>query len=476
MKNFYENEKYLSKKEMLIYGISNGGQVLGYSLISSYLMYFYVNVFTIDTKIISVIFLIGGIWDTINNPMIGTFIDHKKSNQNKLTSIIRQFTPIQSITTIFIFMGPVFIKDCSVHSPAKIIYLIITYFLWEFFYSLTDVSFGGLAAVISPNPIERQKAISASNICVQLSGSLVFLILPLMIDASKSNKFGISLSSVFITVSIIAGTVGVGLFSLSGYFVKERIKQQKEKQNIKELIYASVHNSPMLLVLLSNLISSFSGIGEAFATYYYLDVLGYASLSIIASAPAFIISVFSYSLIKVAKKHFNNKTILITAIISAGTAQLILFLIGLNNYKNLKIMLPSIIICNSIVGLFGGILNVLPTEMLAEASDYSEWKTGIRTEGIAFSLKNSVIKVYGTLAQAFAAFLLSIIGYVSSSDNTIIQSDNVQQRIWIIFALIPAVIRLLSALPIFFYSIVGKERNHMFNDLKISREQNKKSN
>lgn len=475
MKNLYENETYLRKKEMLIYGISNGGQVLGYSLISSYLMYFYINVFTIDAKIISLLFLIGGIWDIINNPLIGTFIDRKNSSSGKLTSLIKRFTPFQGIATIMIFMGPVFIKTPSPFSPAKIIYLLITYFLWEFFYSVTDVSFGGLSAVISPNPIERQKAITTANLCTQLSASLVFVILPLMIDASKSDKFSISLSTVFIIVGIIAGTVGVGLFSLSGYFVKERIKPEKEKQSLSELLSSVVHNKPLLLVLSSNLISSFSGMGEAFSTYYYLDVLGYASLSIIAATPAFIISMISYSLIGIAKKRFNNKMILISAILLAALNQLILFFIGLNNFANIKIMMPAIIISNCVTGMCGGILNVLPTELLTEASDYSEWKNGVRTEGIAFSLKNSVIKVYGTLAQGFSAFLLSIIGYVSSSGGEIItQSDEVQKKIWIIYSLIPAIIRFLSAVPIFFYGIIGDERQKMFNELKNRRESDRK--
>lgn len=292
-----------------------------------------------------------------------------------------------------------------------------------------------------------------------------------MIDASKSDKFSISLSTVFIIIGIIAGTVGVGLFSLSGYFVKERIKPEKEKQSLSELLSSVVHNKPLLLVLSSNLISSFSGIGEAFSTYYYLDVLGCASLSIIAATPAFIISMISYSLIGIAKKRFNNKMILISAILLAALNQLILFFIGLNNFANIKIMMPAIIISNCVTGMCGGILNVLPTELLTEASDYSEWKTGVRTEGIAFSLKNSVIKVYGTLAQGFSAFLLSIIGYVSSSGGEIItQSDEVQKKIWIIYSLIPAIIRFLSAVPIFFYGIIGDERQKMFNELKNRRE------
>lgn len=468
MKNPYENEQFLRTKERLIYGISNGGQVIGYSLVSSYLMYYYVNIFAIDAGIVSIIFLIGGIWDIMNNPLIGTFIDRKNNSNGKLTRLIRIFTPFQAVATILIFMGPIFIKSSSDHSPAKIIYLLITYFLWEFFYSVTDVSFGGLAAVISPNPIERQKAISTASICVQLSASSVFLLIPMILDLSKSGRLGISLTEVFMGIGIIAGIIGVGLFALSGYYVKERIVQRKAVQPVKELLSGLAGNKPLILLLLSNLILSFSGIGEAFSTYYYFDVLGYASLSIIANTPAFIISLFSYSLIKTAKKRFNNKTIIIGSNLAVGALQFVLFLVGLHHFQNIKIMLPAIILCNSITGLFGGILNTLPVEMLTEAADYAEWKTGVRMEGIAFSLKNSVVKVYGTLAQGLAALLLSLIGYVSS-EQPIVQNNAVQRRIWIIFSLTPAVIRILCTLPICFYNIVGEKRKQMFNELKQLR-------
>ena len=471
MENAYENQKYLSKREQIIYGISNGGQVFGYSLVTSYLMYFYINVFLIDAKIISLIFLLGGIWDIINNPLIGIFIDHKENKAGKLTSIIRKITPIQAVATSLIFLGPVFIKDNSNISATKIIYLLITYFLWEFMYSITDVAFGGLVAVITPNPIERQKTISTANICMQLASSLVFVAVPLLIDVSKSDKFNISLLSVFVVIGLTAGIVGIGLFSLSGYFVKERIQQTKTVQPIKELLLSVAKNKPLVLLLLSNLISSFSGIGFAFSTYYYLDVLGYASMSILVETPAFVISLFSYSLIKVAKKRLNNKKIIILSYLCISAFRILVFFIGLKYYSDLKVMVPLLIGSNCIVAIFGGINNVLPTELLTEATDYAEWKTGVRTEGIAFSLKNSVVKVYGTLAQGFAAVLLNVIGYIPSASSEITtQADGVQKKIWIIFSLIPAVIGMLSVIPLAFYNIVDKERNEMFKELKKSRK------
>lgn len=471
MGSSYGDEKYVSKRENIIYGIANGGQVFGYSLVTSYLMYFYVNVFSIDARIISLIFFIGGIWDIINNPLIGLFIDHKNNALGKLTSIIRRCSPFQAIVTALIFMGPVFIKDTSSRSPIKIVYLLITYFLWEFLYSITDVSFGGLVSVISPNPIERQKAISTSNICMQLASSFVFVAVPLMLDFSRLESTNISLITVFAGIGLAAGIIGVGLFSLSGFFVKERIHQIKAKQSIRELLSSVTHNKPLLLLLLSNMISSFAGIGTAFSTYYYLDVLGYASLSIIVEAVGFVVCMFSYSLIKAAKKHLNNKKIIILCYLSVAAIRFIVFFIGLYYYSEIKVMLPLLIISNCAMGLFMGAMNVIPTEMLTEATDYAEWKTGIRTEGIAFSLKNSVVKVYGTLAQGFAAFLLSAIQYIpSTSGEAVIQTAEVQRRIWILFSLIPAVVGAISAIPIMFYSIVDSERETMLQDLKEKRE------
>lgn len=471
MSTAYENEKYVSKRETLIYGISNGGQVFGYSLVTSYLMYFYINVFSIDAKIISIIFFIGGIWDIINNPLIGVFIDHKNNTIGKLTSIIKKVSPFQAFVTTLIFMGPVFIKDTSDRSLLKIAYFLITYFSWEFLYSITDVSFGGLVAVISPNPIERQRAISTSNICMQLATSIVFVAVPVMLDVSRSGKTGISLVTVFAVMGLLAGIVGVGLFSLSGYFVKERIYQAKAKQSVKELLNSVIRNKPLLLLLMSNLITSFAGIGQAFSTYYYLDVLGYASLSVIVEAVGFVVLLFSYSLIKVAKKYFNNKKLIVFSNLAVAAIRLAVFFVGLRYYADIKIMVPLLILSNCLVGLFVGIINVIPTEMLTEAADYSEWKTGIRTEGIAFSLKNSVVKVYGTLAQGVAAFLLSIIGYVSStSGEAVAQTDEVQKRIWTLFSLIPAVMGALSTVPLMFYNIVDDKRNAMLDSLKKMRE------
>lgn len=116
------------------------------------------------------------------------------------------------------------------------------------------------------------------------------------------------------------------------------------------------------------------------------------------------------------------------------------------------------------------ISNAVPTELLAETTDYAEWKTGIRNEGIAFSLRNSTYKINGTIVQGIVAFALGAIGYVTANgDARAVQTEEVKLGIWTVFSLTPAVMSLLSAIPLFFYDLVGEKRARMFRELEARR-------
>ena len=72
--------------------------------------------------------------------------------------------------------------------------------------------------------------------------------------------------------------------------------------------------------------------------------------------------------------------------------------------------------------------------------------------------------------QSIGSALLSMIGYVTAPDNARVpQSGAVQFRIWTIFALVPGIIYLLSAIPFFFYDLVGEKRAHMRQELEERR-------
>ena len=142
-----KERRYVGVRETLIYGVANGGQVIGYNLVRMQLTFFLVTVFGIPGQAVSLMIFFMGIWDTMNDPIMGTIVDKTRTRYGKLR-----------VATILFFGGAEFLRGVE-STTAKIVYMCITYFIWEFFYTIGDIPFWGMSAAISPNPKDRSRVI-----------------------------------------------------------------------------------------------------------------------------------------------------------------------------------------------------------------------------------------------------------------------------------------------------------------------------
>lgn len=463
-------KRYVKKGEIAAYSLSGGGQVFGYELVTGYLTYFYINVFHIDPKLVGLMLLLEGIWDVVNNPLAGMVIDRTRTKSGKMLPYLRFLMAPLAIVTVLLFAGPYLIHDTSPVAISKIAFMFGTYFIWELFYTFTDVSYWGLSAAISPNPDDRSRVMTTTNFSQSVFSALPFILVPLLMDYSAANSDRLQMKTVFMLLGIIAGVVGIGLFALSGIFVKERVEQSVERSTFRESARELVTNSSLRAIVLSGLVRSLSGISIVFMNYYFIDVLGYASLSILAQIPAMVTWAFSYALIPIIKKRWNEKQFSIIGSVLIGSVWIVSYLIGIKFYKSTAVMIPVIMIGQGLMGLINAPFSIILNEMMADSTDYSEWKTGKRSEGVSFSMKITTQKISGTIVQSFASMLLSGIGYVTSSQNARVpQTITVQQRIWMMFTLIPGIVYLLSAIPYFFYDLVGEKKAAMLRELAQRR-------
>ncbi len=112
---------YVSIKEMLAFGASYGGQGMSANIISSYLTYFFVNVFNINAKAVSVVLAVEGLWDTINDPIMGSIVDKTRTRWGKLRPYLLGLPIPMALATILFFAGPVIVGNLFPSSPVKII-------------------------------------------------------------------------------------------------------------------------------------------------------------------------------------------------------------------------------------------------------------------------------------------------------------------------------------------------------------------
>ena len=125
--------RYVGVKENLAYGFANAGQVFGYNLVAGgYLSLFFTKVFGIPVEAVSTMILFLGIWDTVNDPLLGGIVDKTRTKYGKLRPYLLIIPIPLSIATILLFSGPLILADAKT-TTVKIVYMYISYIIWELF-------------------------------------------------------------------------------------------------------------------------------------------------------------------------------------------------------------------------------------------------------------------------------------------------------------------------------------------------------
>jgi len=465
------SRRYIGTKESVLYGIANGGQCLGYSFLTSYITYFFVNVFHVNPRYVALMLGLEGIWDTINDPLMGAVVDKTRTRYGKLRPYLLGVPIPLGITTILLFAGPLIVTNPSPNAASKVIYMTATYLIWEFFYTIGDVPFWGLSTAVSPNPDDRTRAITSARFISGIIGGLPGIAMPILIDMSNSAS-GFNLKNVFGGMGLLAGTIGMGLFALSGIFVKERVVHSEEEPSLRDCVNQIVKNPPLRLIILKEFLMAFSGIGGIYSNYYFIDVLGSASSVILTGILSTVVGFAAFMVVPLFKQRFNNRQLVILSPVFQSVVNGFTYLAGMRNYSNMKVMIPLLMLNNALPAIFNGVNGVVPTEMIGETVDYMEWTTGQRNEGVSFSVLTFVGKLSGAISRSVASYTLSLpwLGYKTSPDNAIVpQTATTKSRIWFMYMASPVLLRFIGVIPMFFYDLVGDKRQRMLDELAVRR-------
>lgn len=468
--------RYVGVRETLAYGVANAGQVFGYNLVAGgYLSLFFTKVFGIPEGAVATMILVLGMWDTINDPLMGGIIDRTRTRYGKLRPYLLIVPIPLAIATIMLFAGPEILSDAKT-TTVKIVYMYISYFIWELFYTLGDVPFWGMSSAISPSPSDRTRVISSARLISGILGGLSTTFLVVMMDFSNNGVWKLTLSQDFLILAIVAAFFLVTLFSLAGRKTQERVVQPIKEPSILEGFKVMLKNKPLMLIIIGNVLGTLSGLAGVFQTYYFSEVLNLNSAVLWINLPGTIFGFLTYLLIPKLKKKLDNRQIVLLNIGCRFVVSMLVFTIGLKFYNsNIFVISALLMVQNFIFSFFNTINMVIPTEMIGDTVDYMEWKTGERNEGVSFSVLTFVGKLTGSVSTSIGTALLAPIGLSfttnAAGERITIKGDHTDLWIWALFTAIPYVLGLLTAIPYFFYNLTGKRLEQIRADMKLRREE-----
>lgn len=464
MEENLQNKKYLTVKELIFYSLGLFGLQAIIFYINSYQVEFYSGSGMIEASkmvIVTFIILAAKLVSAIFDPLIGNLIDSKKGGKHgKLKPFIVISTIPLSILTVLIF--------CKVNLTgfALYAYIFVTTTLWSVAMTLGDVPSQGMSAVITPNPTERNNLIGFSGTLKSIGQAAPYVVVPavcLCVPGGAGIEGTISTTEYLwcaIVISVLGSLMFLGIF----FFNKERVPYEAERVSLKDM-FGIIKNNKYLLLVVASYFLGFARQGAmAIQAQTANAILGGANKIIILGISTAVGTVISMAVTPILIKKFDEKKVFIAMSIYGGVSSVLAYLVAVWTNFNLVALIATLFL----MGLQFGAVNIMPMIMVADSVDYYEWKTGKRTEGVAYAVLSLCIKV--TLALGAAVCLAWVFAdFTGYQANMTEFSDSVKKGVFFSYTVIPGITSALAAIPIFFYDLVGDKKKQISADLAARR-------
>ncbi len=435
---------------------------------------YYVNVLKIDMVYVTLILTLIGIYDVLNNPLVGIAYDKTRTRWGKSRPYLLLSVVPYYLSTAILYCGASFLGERPGDDPAKIIFVFTMLFIQETFSTIYTIPRNNLFNLISPNPKDRINVGLYYQYIGGMGASIIFTIFPPLIELNNKGYINLPMSSIYSIIGIAVAAIGCAGNILMAMKCDERIiLQPKPADSFKSLFYV-LKNKYML----RNFIASFSVSWWSDGNYSWdvvtqQEIFGGSIPSFFAYLPYNIVDSASVALIPKFEKFFkgNNRNALIVLRLWDMVCLAGLTVFGVPNVDKRWVILLVYAIFHGLNGLNNGPSNVFEKEVGREIQDYTEYMTGERPDGSISILTDLIHKVTAPLNALFTVFLFKWSGY----DSTIPMlpwsqgSKVVYQKVFFLFVGIGLMKDLVGVIPYFFYDLVGEKREKMYVELNERR-------
>lgn len=422
--------------------------------VDAYFLIFCTNALGISAGWMGTLFLVARLWDAINDPIMGSFPDRWMIGKSgdKFKPWIKIFMLPLALSGVLCFFN-VPLEGIALHA-----YVAFAYVLYGMSYTGTSMPFGAMASVVSDDPIQRSKLSRARSIGGTIVGIVGLSIVPVVCFDKQSNI----LPERFTLIAVIFGVLSIISYFVLLNFTQERIRQNSEKAekfNYGKVLKATVHNRPLIGVMVATLGSMLFITGSnqvrsyIFKEYYArTDVMSIISLATIP------ILVICFPLVPKLVAKFGKKATLMAAIVSSTIFSVIPVVMEIKN-----VYIYSALVVLGTIGQT--VFTMLIWALVTDCLDYSEWKFNERSDGSMYSLYTFSRKIGSTIASTGVSFGLAAIGFVSGSN--VVQTAEAVNGIYFLVNIIPVVTCILELVGVGLIFNLNKETTEqMYAELK----------
>lgn len=463
----------LTPKEMLFPAI---GQFAAKMLkgLNQYQKLYFINVLKIDMTYVTLILTLIGIYDVLNNPLMGIAYDRTRTRWGKARPYIFATAIPYFLTTAIMYSGAIFLGDRAGNDPKKIIFVFVMLFIQETFSTVYTIPRDNMVTLQTANPKDRITVGLLSQYIGEGGSQIVYIIfLPLM-ELNNKGYINVPMPMIFCILAVITCSIGaVGNMAMA-FGCKERIALQPKPAPIMKSLFYILKNKYALRNFIAEFsVSWWSDGGYSWDVVTQQEIFGGSIPSFLAYMMYNILDPVSIMLIPKFQKLFkhNNRKAVIALRIWDLLCCLGMVCVGCPLVQHRWAIVGVYAFFYGLNALNNGPANVFEEELKREINDYTEYVTGERPDGTIGLITGLISKVTAPLNALLTIQLFKWSGY----DSTIPMlpwsqgSKKVYQRVFFLFngiRILPSVVRMI---PYFFYDLEGEKREKMYIALNERR-------
>jgi GPH family glycoside/pentoside/hexuronide:cation symporter len=456
----------LSVKEKVGYSVGDTASNLYFQIFMLFITYFYTDVFGISARAAATMFLIGRIWDAVNDPIMGYIADRTNTKWGKFRPYLLWIVIPLGVLGVLTFTTPGF------DSTGQLIYAYITYILLTMAYTAINVPYAALMAVITPSSEERTVVSTYRFVAVFAAQFIVqYAVLRLVSIFGRGNDAA-GWPWAVACLSLLAIT----LYIITFVTTKERVKPIQEERTpfIQDLKDLFVTNKPWVFI----------GIATVFQLTFIVmrssNIMYYFKYFVQDQQMSFLGNDYSFTFEGLASTFMLSGTALtITGAIltmkfsnlfdKAKTYAGFLGLAGISTGVYYFLSPENIFLIfglNLVFSFSVGPVSVLQWAIYTDTADYSEWKTGRRATGLLMAASLFALKLGLAIGGALLAWLLAEYGFQPNVQQTV---ESIKGII-LIMSFYPAVFALFGVIIMWFYPLSNDMMKKIEGELAEKRK------
>lgn len=423
----------LTFKNYFVYGMGNFASQLSWTMVGTYLSIFYTDVFGLGVGAVAMLMLIAKVWDGINDPMMGTIMERTHTRWGRFRPYIFAGAPLLVVFTILTFTVPGF------GGPAKLIYAYVTYIGLGMAYTMTNVPYTALPAVMTHDPKEVNR-LNAAQMMGMTIGQIVLnlTVLPLVTFIGGGDQ-----ANGYQKTATLLAIVALPMFWAVAVMSKEKVTVEKKEQGkVLDGLKMIAKNKNLLCAMFYSFFNMFGILGRiSVAVFFYMHcVQNFALITVFMMMQMAVGTLVMPFAPKFVEK-FGKRNGAIISIVIQGAALLLL-------YFGPSTSIPFNFLCMIIYGT-GYIAGPSGSGMIVDAIDDFDDKYGVRNDGMAFSFNGTAIKIATAIANSVFLLVMGAFGYVGGGEIT----PHVQTGINLAANLLPGIVFLIGIIPLALYDL-----------------------